>query len=519
MVEFLVPATADLHALGRRLCESLELSATDPTTLRRTFYDTFDGRLYAAGRALVAEEGAAGTILRYEPRDGGGVEPDATAEVESIPRFAWDLPPSPLRTYLEELIEMRALLPQASVQSQIVTYTKHDEHNETVLRLGLEEPRVRTDNGEEPLGVRLRVPKLATPRKARQRALRILERDLRLPLAGDDLLAASLQVLGRDLAGYSSKIAVRLRPDERADHATKTILRRLLHTMDRNVEGMLADVDSEFLHDYRVSTRRTRTALSRIRGVLPSRSVERFKREFRWLGQQTGPARDADVYLLGLPGFRQGLPPELQDALAPLEQLLEQRKTAAYHRLRQVLGSARGNKLLADWRAFVAAPVPRRTSLPNAARPVVAVAQEEIWRAYRRVLKQGRAVEPSAPAMELHELRKTCKKLRYLIEFFRSLFPPDEIDRLVKELKRLQQNLGDVQDRDVQSDALLLLVPKLGRKARTHPETLMAVGALVQRLRSEQRQAQRRFARAFEIFTQRDNRELARELFRPPRDP
>ena len=42
---------------------------------------------------------------------------------------------------------------------------------------------------------------------------------------------------------------------------------------------------------------------------------------------------------------------------------------------------------------------------------------------YKKVLKAGRAVTADGPAEEMHELRKDCKKLRYLIEFVRSLYP------------------------------------------------------------------------------------------------
>ena len=68
--------------------------------------------------------------------------------------------------------------------------------------------------------------------------------------------------------------------------------------MKDNEKGIIDDIDSEFLHDFRVAVRRTRSLLGQIRYVLPKRRVTRFKRDFAWLGEVTGPARDMDVYLL-----------------------------------------------------------------------------------------------------------------------------------------------------------------------------------------------------------------------------
>ena len=47
-----------------------------------------------------------------------------------------------------------------------------------------------------------------------------------------------------------------------------------LDTLEANVEGTRADLDSEFLHDLRVATRRTRSALSQIKAVLPAEITE-----------------------------------------------------------------------------------------------------------------------------------------------------------------------------------------------------------------------------------------------------
>ena len=46
----------------------------------------------------------------------------------------------------------------------------------------------------------------------------------------------------------------------------------------------------------------------------------------------------------------------------------------------------------------------------------------------------------------MHELRKECKKLRYLLEGFQRLFDPVARERAVLELKALQTATGEIQD-------------------------------------------------------------------------
>ena len=70
------------------------------------------------------------------------------------------------------------------------------------------------------------------------------------------------------------------------------------------------------------------------------------------------------------------------------------------------------------------------------------------------MVKMGRAIDDDSPAEDLHELRKVGKELRYLLEFFASLYPADVVKPFVKTLKGLQDQLGRFQDREVQANAL-----------------------------------------------------------------
>jgi len=69
------------------------------------------------------------------------------------------------------------------------------------------------------------------------------------------------------------------------------------------VPGIKRDIDTEFVHQARVSTRRIRSALRYFHGVVPERSAAYFEGEFKWLGGLFGAVRDLDVFLLNLLRF------------------------------------------------------------------------------------------------------------------------------------------------------------------------------------------------------------------------
>jgi CHAD domain-containing protein len=141
------------------------------------------------------------------------------------------------------------------------------------------------------------------------------------------------------------------------------------------------------------------------------------------------------------------------------------------------------------------------------------VASERIWRTYRKTLKEGNAITVESPAEALHDLRKTCKKLRYLMEFFQSLYPRSDIKELIRVLKTLQDNLGDFQDYEVQVSTLKEFSHQMVAEGQVPPDTLLAMGILIDGLERRQQQAREEFSDRFSGFSQQDNQERFRKLF------
>ena len=227
----------------------------------------------------------------------------------------------------------------------------------------------------------------------------------------------------------------------------------------------------------------------------------------------TGPVRDLDVYLLDFDTYQQGLPAHLGADLEPLRGFLHTRYTAEQVRLAATLESDRFTRLLADWHDFLDAPTPPPGTTQNGARPVKAVADERIRALTRRVRREGRLIRPDSPPAALHALRKRCKKLRYLMEFFQSLYPQDQSRVLIALMKTLLDNLGGYQDLAVQAVHLRDLAQQMRDEDQAETATLLAMGALIGHLLTRQQQTRDTFDHVFNSFQGKENKRMFRRLY------
>lgn len=419
-----------------------------------------------------------------------------------------DLAAGSLRERLAPLVGIRALLPQAEVELQRWTLSLTDGREKTVLRLRWEEGRVAggLDGAWFQLTPRLYLSPVKGYRKPLlQAAVRLAAHDDFQP-AGDDVLEEVLQLLGRRPDACSGKPEVSLRPEQPAGEALCTILLQLLEIMELNREGTREAIDSEFLHDFRVAVRRTRSALAQVKGVLPEPVSARFRKEFAWLGEITGPLRDLDVALLAFPDYQACLPAAQREDLLPLRDLLETRQREARRLLSRRLVGKRYRQLVEEWHRWLRNPEWGDPLPPKAMRPIAEVASKRIAKLAQRAFAEGEAIAPTSPAEALHELRKTCKKLRYLLEFFASLYPGTHHGKLVKALKGLQDNLGTFQDLSVQIEEVEGYRRELAAQPGIPPATLRALDNLEAQFFERRRQCREEFGARFGRFAGKGTR-------------
>ena len=278
-----------LRLKALKACLGADLVVRKDTALpcERTLLDSFDWRLYGASEALEQRADVGGSSLVWETLAGAEIQ--AVTPAREAPRRAADLPAGPLRERLGPLLGPRALLPQVKLWGKQRRLRVLTSAGEAVARLEIREERLR---GKAQILGSLRV--LAEPgHEALAEAVRShLSEDLRLVLLDQGPVIAALEAAGARPGAYDPSVRVPLEPEMPAERATRAILRRLLSTMQVNVPGLCRNLDCEFLHDFRIAVRRTRTALAQLRGTLPSRAVAHYRAEFTMPLRYRGERRD-----------------------------------------------------------------------------------------------------------------------------------------------------------------------------------------------------------------------------------
>ncbi len=502
-VYFEIPANLTVKKFISKLGKQVDLQIVNQQYTIKTFYDSFDWRLYNAD--MICEYNHSQIISQLKLMHNKSGHLISSIEIGHVPSFSHLFPESPFKKKLEPILEMRALLPICHLPYEAYLVNIVNKDQKTILRLQIEQ--------HEHLNNRVQLHPLKGYEKSHQKIARLLQEKFDLvPSLSGSLLHEELKQQGRKVKDYSSKITIKLKPDMRADKASKFIYKHLLQAMQANEAGTIQDTDSEFLHDFRVAVRRTRSGLSQIKNTLPAEKVSQHASFFAWLGQITGPTRDLDVYLLSYPHYKKNLPLSLQDDIAPLYDLLLQKQQQAQKELSEKLKSPQYKKQLIAWEEYLNEPLPKKGQASHANQSIQEVANIRIWKVYQRVIKEGNAINANSPAEALHDLRKTCKKLRYLMEFFQSLYPQQEIKTAIKSLKGFQSVLGDFQDYEIQELNIKHFSEEMMNN-HVASNTLLAMGVLVQYLDTMKHSARNHFAEQFNIFITPENKATFKHLF------
>ncbi|MEO6421825.1 MAG: CHAD domain-containing protein [Candidatus Nitrotoga sp.] len=510
-MSFVIPVDTKISDIKNKFFTCMQCEELHTHVLQRTYFDSFDWRIYSAGGLIEEESGAGGLALRW--RNYVTDEMYSNTSINNTIRFAWDLPDCDLRERLEAILEMRVLLPLFRMNCKVHALIVLNKERKTVARLGIEENYILglTKSKLHKLPVTLFIESVKGYKPIFKEVLQVIDQQLLLKVDGQGTVQRAMTAIELQPGAYSSNLNLKLSRETNIEVVMRNILLRLLEIIEANEWGIRADLDSEFLHDFRVAVHRGDTALGQIRDVFPHQIWKQFSRKFAWLGEITGPTRDLDVHLLNFGSYKQSL----RDDLDPLYYFLGKHRTIEHKKLVMHLESARYRKMIASWLMYLKGPLSTRTTLHNAHCPTYDVANKRIWRMVRRVIKEGKAINASSPPEDLHELRKSCKKLRYLIEFFQSIYPADEIKKLIKVLKSLQNKIGEHQDLHVQIASLATFRSQMKSESVATKRTLVAIDIILQMLEKRQRQVRKIFETRFTVFTENKNRLAFKRLFKP----
>ncbi|MFM0322261.1 CHAD domain-containing protein [Caballeronia glebae] len=218
-----------------------------------------------------------------------------------------------------------------------------------------------------------------------------------------------------------------------------------------NAAASRAGLGDEHVHQLRVAQRRVKTLLKLFRDDVDDAWNTRIAPDLKWFGDLLADARDWDVFTdKTLPVYA-----ESDDAAARWQLVIAAanvKRRVARDKVRDALASKRHARLTLAFIEWLARFASQEDASPMR---FVSFAEKRIRRDYRRIARVPDLV--SLAAHERHRVRIHAKRLRYALEFFRSVTSRRTRKDTAKLLGELQTALGEANDAAVAADRLAAL--------------------------------------------------------------
>jgi CHAD domain-containing protein len=239
-----------------------------------------------------------------------------------------------------------------------------------------------------------------------------------------------------------------IEPDDDLAEAGRKVMGYHFAQMILHEAGTRLGEDIEELHDMRVATRRMRAAFEVFKDAFDRKSVKTHLKGLRATGRALGRVRDLDVFMEKAQHYLDSVPQEGRTGLNPLLSLWENERQEERSKMLEYLDSQEYADFKRNFLKFVTTPGAGAKKMsehsPNQVKLVVPIL---VYTRLASVRTYGSLLE-SATIDQLHALRIEFKKLRYTLEFFSEVLGK-ETKRLITEIKKLQDHLGDLNDADV----------------------------------------------------------------------
>jgi len=482
----------------QQLENDFEVKAAAAINSGESYYDTFNGDFYAGGYLLKKNK----KKLVLAGFDGEIVA--AGTAPEGLRFFPVDIVEPELRQQLWGVAGIRALIPICSRRIASEPFDLRNGDRKIVVRALYQYGSAVVDGQEAELQPLVRIDEVRGYESDFEKASELLADAGLAPTEGRNSLDLALAALEVPRPSYSSKYALALGDDIRLRDAVVTIGGYLLASMEVNHSGVIEDIDTEFLHDFRIAVRRTRSLLSQMKNYLPRQQLEFFQKEFKWLGSVTGPVRDLDVYLLMKEDYTDMLPRQLHRGLEEFFVELGRQRAEMLEIMNKGLTSDRYARLIREWKQFLEDDG-ESFPWPGAQQRCQPVVRKAIRRRFQKILKKGARIDAHSADNDLHSLRIQGKKLRYMLEFFRSFYAEKEIDFFHRQMKKLQNNLGDFNDIAVQLEMLEEYGNALRPGSKRSLRISAAVGGLITHLSQKHSKVRQKFEKTFSDFASTKN--------------
>jgi CHAD domain-containing protein len=215
-----------------------------------------------------------------------------------------------------------------------------------------------------------------------------------------------------------------------------------------NAAASRAGLGDEHVHQLRVAQRRLKTLLKLFRDYVDDVWSTRIAPDLTWFGDLLADARDWDVFVdKTLPAYA-----ESDDSAERWQTLIaaaDVKRRVARDKVRDALASKRYARLTLAFVEWLARFASQEDESPTR---FVSYAEKRIRKDYRRIARVPDLA--SLEAHERHRVRIHAKRLRYALEFFRSVTSRRTRKDTAKLLGELQTALGEANDAAVAADRL-----------------------------------------------------------------
>ena len=442
------------------------------------FWDTFEWGLWSGGHILCSHGGVHHLCSREEGWLGAVLCEEESGDRR---RFWGDFKTVSMRSALERMLGLRSLAMIVEGTFHLLQGELRNEAGKIVCRFELSSVSAGRHEVEE----LLRTCQVLPLRGYEAEAARVVEylTQRGAKSSGDGPLDVLLRHANNEPQKYTLRPSFGLTKETPAREAIGRIVRTMLEIAVSNIPGILNDLDTEFLHDYRICLRKIRAVLSLVKDVYPAEGTGRMRKILGDLARQTNRLRDLDVYLLSRDEYLGLLPPELRSALEGMFEDFAAERNIEVEDTTKKIRAHSSRTLLRKVAVYFSEETVHKSS-PSANIPVGPLVFRSIYKRYRKIREIAAGIGAETPDEVVHQLRIECKKLRYLMEFFSEIIPWEEGTQMQKMLKRLQGQLGDFNDASVQQKSLL----DYWEHKKSGPDGAMGVGGLVSILYHRQQQ-------------------------------
>jgi len=451
-----------------RLTGVAKVSSEPEVTHEAVYHDTRDLALARAGftlrsRASGDDEGWRLTL----PLPGGERE-----EVHAPLEAATGTVPRELRSLVQVRARGRDLAPVATVRTRRVVHRLLGEDDTVLARLA--DDHVTSEAPDATDGV--------TVSSWREWELTLVAGPRRLLKAGDRLATdagarpSTTSPLARALGERfpPARTILEREPSKKGPAAVvvHAQLRDQVEELESRDPGVRRDLP-DALHKMRVASRRLRSALTSFGPLLDRQTGDTLRSELKWVAEVLGEARDAEVMRDRLTSLAGDQAIELgRGSSADLESQLGERYRQAHARVLEVLDSPRYFRLLDDLDQLLGAP-PWTAKARKPARQILPARARREWKLLEGHAKAAETATGEQRDVELHEVRKAAKRLRYACEALVPAFGDPAADMALAS-ERLQEVLGDHQDSVVSQE----LLRELATRSEVSGDDALVLGRL-----------------------------------------